>query len=64
MREEFQALFPEGLTFRPAENAARRIWAISETAPPDSLNLSCDPSGSLFNLRLEIPLNIVVLRAA
>lgn len=32
MREVFQALFPDGLTFRPAENAARRVWAISGTA--------------------------------
>jgi hypothetical protein len=24
----------------------------------------CDPSGSLSNLRLEIPLNVVALRAA
>jgi hypothetical protein len=45
MREVFQALFPEGLTFRPAENAARRVWAISGTARLDSLKLSSDPSG-------------------
>ena len=45
MREVFQVLFPEGLTFRPAENAARRVWAISGTARLDSLKLSSDPSG-------------------
>jgi site-specific DNA recombinase len=45
MREVFQALFPEGLTFRPAEKAARRVWAISGTARLDSLKLSSDPSG-------------------
>src|SRR6185503_532719 len=33
-----------GLTFRPAENAARRVWAISGTARLDSLKLSGDPS--------------------
>jgi len=38
MREVFHALFPEGLTFRPTENAARRVWAISGTARLDSLN--------------------------
>ena len=43
--EVFQVLFPEGLTFRPAENAARRVWAISGTARLDSLKLSSDPSG-------------------
>jgi hypothetical protein len=31
-RRSHRALFPEGLTFRPAENAARRVWAISGTA--------------------------------
>jgi hypothetical protein len=45
MREVFQSLFPEGLTFRPAENAARRVWAISGTVRLDSLKLSSDPSG-------------------
>jgi hypothetical protein len=45
MREVFQALFGEGLTFRPAENAAHRVWAISETARLDSLKLSSDLSG-------------------
>jgi hypothetical protein len=64
MREVFQALFPDGLTFRPAENAARRVWAISGTARLASLKLSSDPSGSRFNLRLEIPLSVVALRAA
>ena len=29
MREVFQALFPEGLTFRPADSTRRRVWAIS-----------------------------------
>jgi hypothetical protein len=63
MREVFQALFPEGLTFRPAENAARRVWAISGTARLDSLKLSGDPSGSLSNLRLLVPFDLVALRA-
>jgi hypothetical protein len=45
MREVFQPLFPEGLTFRPAENTPRRVWAISGTARLDSLKLSSDPSG-------------------
>jgi septal ring factor EnvC (AmiA/AmiB activator) len=35
MREVFQALFPEGLTFRPAPNTPRRVWAISGTARLD-----------------------------
>jgi hypothetical protein len=51
MREVFQSLFPEGLTFRPAENAARRVWAISGTARLDSLKLSSDPSG----IRTRVP---------
>jgi hypothetical protein len=37
MREVFQSLFPEGLTFRPAANTPRRVWAISGTARLDSL---------------------------
>ena len=45
MREVFQALFPEGLTFRPADSTPRRVWAISGTARLDSLKLSSDPSG-------------------
>jgi site-specific DNA recombinase len=44
-REVFQALFPEGLTFRPAENLSRRVWAISGKASLDSLKLTSDPSG-------------------
>jgi hypothetical protein len=32
MREVFQSLFPEGLTFRPATSTPRRVWAISGTA--------------------------------
>jgi len=62
MREVFQALFAEGLTFRPAENAAR--WAISGTARLDSLKLSSDPSGSFPNLTHEIPIDLIALRAA
>jgi hypothetical protein len=46
MREVFQSLFPEGLTFRPAPATPRRVWAISGTARLDSLKLSSDPSGS------------------
>jgi hypothetical protein len=45
MREVSQSLFAKGLTFRPAENATRRVWAISGTARLDSLKLSSDPSG-------------------
>jgi hypothetical protein len=45
MREVFQSLFPEGLTFLPAANTPRRVWAISGTARLDSLKLSSDPSG-------------------
>ena len=45
MRDVFQALFPEGLTFRPADSTPRRVWAISGTARLDSLKLSSDPSG-------------------
>ena len=45
MREVFQTLFPDGLTFRPAENTTRRVWAISGTARLDSLKLNSDPSG-------------------
>jgi hypothetical protein len=43
MREVFQYLFPEGLTFRPAANTPLRVWAISGTARLDSLKLSSDP---------------------
>jgi hypothetical protein len=64
MREVFQTLFPDGLTFRPATSAPRRVWAISGSARLDSLKLSSDPSGSLSNLRLESPLDLVVLQAA
>jgi septal ring factor EnvC (AmiA/AmiB activator) len=35
MREVFQSLFPDGLTFRPAPNTPRRVWAISGTARLD-----------------------------
>jgi hypothetical protein len=50
MREVFQSLFPEGLTFcpatsTPATSTPRRVWAISGTARLDSLKLSSDPSG-------------------
>jgi hypothetical protein len=41
----FGVKVPTGLTFRPAENAPRRVWAISGTARLDSLKLSSDPSG-------------------
>jgi hypothetical protein len=59
MREVFQALFPEGLTFRPATSTPRRVWVITGTARLDSLKFSSDPSGSLSNLRLAIPLSVV-----
>jgi len=45
MRDVFQALFPGGLTFTPAENTPRQVWAISGKARLDSVKLACDPSG-------------------
>jgi hypothetical protein len=38
--------------------------ATSQENRAKSLRKKCDPSGSLSNLRLEIPLSLVALRAA
>jgi DNA invertase Pin-like site-specific DNA recombinase len=51
MREVFLALFPDGLTFTPAENASRRVWAISGKARLDSVKLTGDPSGIRTRVR-------------
>jgi hypothetical protein len=58
MREVFQALFPEGLTFRPGENAARRVLAISGVARLDSLKLDSDPSGIRTRRRTSAEISI------
>jgi site-specific DNA recombinase len=44
-REVFLALFPDGLTFLPAEGEGRRTFAVSGQACLDVSKLSCDPSG-------------------
>jgi hypothetical protein len=44
-REIYRALFPDGLTFKPAECASRRVWHISGTARIDGVKLKSDPNG-------------------
>jgi hypothetical protein len=46
-REVYRTLFPDGLTFKPAECASRRVWHISGHARIDGVKLRSDPNGTV-----------------
>ena len=68
--ENFRAALAEWANIR-ANPALWRRLAEKKLAPTSNVNFQvgehirafCDPSGSLFNLRLEIPLSVVETRA-
>jgi hypothetical protein len=63
-REVFQTLFPQGLTFAPAEDQGRSAFAVSGQACLDMCRLGGDPSVSWSNLRIVEPVCLVLRRAA
>jgi hypothetical protein len=63
----WKALFPEGMTFIPVTVGRRHVWRARANARFGAISQSTldgDPSGSLSNLRLAVPVELVAARAA
>lgn len=52
---------PGSLSFEPTGFRGRTVWKISGTArlQPFSSTLECDPTGSLRNVDVEIPVALI-----